>query len=149
MRTGNCRSGLEEPLLLEPRLWEKRESELEERLKAGRRRPDAKDVREESRVPPSESKGTRVCEFLEVSETEDRDAPEMLRNLKDEDTSTVSVVNRGQHKGPQKKLFCFCLFAFPWAAPAARGGSQARGRIGAVATSLHQSHSHRGPEPRL
>ena len=30
---------------------------------------------------------------------------------------------------------CFCLFAFSWAA--ACGGSQARGRIGAVAAGLH------------
>ena len=34
-----------------------------------------------------------------------------------------------------------CLFR---AAPAARGGSQARGRIGAVAAGLHHSHSHTG-----
>ena len=39
-------------------------------------------------------------------------------------------------------LFCFVwLFAISWAAPAAYEGSQARGRIGAVATGLHQSHS--------
>ena len=49
-------------------------------------------------------------------------------------------------------FFFFCLFAFlPFsrAAPAAYGVSQARGRIGAVAASLHQSHSNVGPEPRL
>ena len=33
-------------------------------------------------------------------------------------------------------LFFFCLFAISWAAPAAHGGSQARGRIRAVATGL-------------
>ena len=33
--------------------------------------------------------------------------------------------------------------------PAAYGGSQARGRIGAVAASLRQSHSNAGSEPRL
>ena len=52
----------------------------------------------------------------------------------------------------------FCLFvvvvvvvvvAISWAAPAAYGGSQARGRIGAVATGLHQSHSNAGSEPCL
>ena len=43
----------------------------------------------------------------------------------------------------------FCLFAISWAAPAAYGGSQARGPIGAVATGLRQSHSNAGPEPRL
>ena len=53
----------------------------------------------------------------------------------------------------------FCLFlsvvvvvavvAISWAAPAAYGGSQARGRIGAAATSLRQSHSNAGSEPHL
>ena len=54
-------------------------------------------------------------------------------------------------------FFCFVLFfvffvvvvAISWAAPAAYGGSQARGRIGAVATGLRQSHSNTGSEPRL
>ena len=41
---------------------------------------------------------------------------------------------------------CVCLFAISWAAPAAYGGSQARGRIGAIATGLHQSHSNAGSE---
>jgi len=47
------------------------------------------------------------------------------------------------------KFFFFGLFAISWAAPAAYGGSQARGPIGAVATGLRQSHSHAGSEPRL
>ena len=38
----------------------------------------------------------------------------------------------------------FCLFAISWAAPATYGGSQARGRIGAVAAGLRQSHSNAG-----
>ena len=38
---------------------------------------------------------------------------------------------------------------FSIAAPMAYGDSQARGRIGAVATGLHQSHSNAGSEPRL
>ena len=52
-------------------------------------------------------------------------------------------------------FFVFCLFvvvvvvAISWAAPAAYGGSQARGPIGAVATGLRQSHSNAGSEPRL
>ena len=46
-------------------------------------------------------------------------------------------------------FFFFCLFAISWAAPAAYGGSQARGRIGAIATGLRQSHSNAGSEPRL
>ena len=54
-------------------------------------------------------------------------------------------------------LFYFILFiylfiylsiflAISWAAPVAYGGSQARGRIGAVATGLRQSHSNAGSE---
>ena len=39
----------------------------------------------------------------------------------------------------------FCLFAISWAAPAAYGGSQARGLIGAVAAGLSNS----GSEPHL
>ena len=45
--------------------------------------------------------------------------------------------------------FFFGLFAISWAAPAAYGGSQARGPVGAVATGLRQSHSNVGSEPRL
>ena len=41
------------------------------------------------------------------------------------------------------------VVAISWAAPAAYGGSQARGPIRAVATGLHQSHSNAGSEPRL
>ena len=37
--------------------------------------------------------------------------------------------------------FCFVFLAISWAAPAAYGGSQARGRIGAVTIGLRQSHS--------
>ena len=46
-------------------------------------------------------------------------------------------------------LFIFCFFFISLAAPAACGGSQARGRIGAVATGLLQSHSNAGSEPSL
>ena len=44
--------------------------------------------------------------------------------------------------------FFVCLFVFR-AAPSAFGGSQARGLIGAVAASLHHSHSKVGSEPHL
>ena len=44
---------------------------------------------------------------------------------------------------------CFCLFAFPGAAPPAYGGSQARGQIRAAASSLRQSHSNTGSKPHL
>jgi len=46
-------------------------------------------------------------------------------------------------------IYLFCLFAISWAAPAAYAGSHARGPIGAVATSLCQSHSNAGSKPRL
>ena len=46
-------------------------------------------------------------------------------------------------------FFVVVVVAISWAAPAAYGGSQARGRIGAVATGLRQSHSNAGSEPRL
>ena len=49
-----------------------------------------------------------------------------------------------------KKLFFVVVFLlFLWATPTAYGGSQARGRIGAVATGPRQSHSNAGSEPRL
>ena len=38
-------------------------------------------------------------------------------------------------------IYLFSLFAFSRATPVAYGDSQAKGRIGAVATSLRQSHS--------
>ena len=46
-------------------------------------------------------------------------------------------------------IYLFCLFAISWATPAAYGGSQARGLIGAVAAGLHHSHSNTGSEPHL
>ena len=44
-------------------------------------------------------------------------------------------------------FFFFCLFAISWAAPAAYGGSQARGPIEAIATGVHHSHSNAGSKP--
>ena len=44
----------------------------------------------------------------------------------------------------EKTFFFFFFLLFLWAAPTAYGGSQARGRIGDVAASLHQSHSNAG-----
>ena len=46
-------------------------------------------------------------------------------------------------------FFFFCLFAFSRADCTAYGSSQARGLIGAVATSHSHSHSNAGSEPRL
>ena len=57
----------------------------------------------------------------------------------------IAVVQGEEHSF----FLCVCLFAISWAAPAAYGGSQARGLIGAVATGLHQSHSNMGSEPHL
>ena len=44
------------------------------------------------------------------------------------------------------KIFIFLLFR---AVPAACGGSQARGQIGATAAGLHHSHSNARSEPHL
>ena len=47
-------------------------------------------------------------------------------------------------------LFFFFFFALLFrGAPMAYGGSQARGPIGAIAASLHHSHSNAGSEPCL
>ena len=46
-------------------------------------------------------------------------------------------------------FFLFFSFVFLRAAPEAYGSSPARGLIGAVATSLHQSHSNTISEPHL
>ena len=46
-------------------------------------------------------------------------------------------------------FFLSFFFAISWAAPAAYGGSQARGLIWAVATSLRQSHSNTRSKPNL
>ena len=57
---------------------------------------------------------------------------------------------RTRQRCPLSPFFSFFgLFAISWAVPAAYGGSQARGLIGAVATSLRQSHSNVGSEPHL
>ena len=50
---------------------------------------------------------------------------------------------------PEIGFFFLVFLPFSWAAPAAYGGSQARGLIGAAATGLRQSHSNTGSEPHL
>ena len=59
------------------------------------------------------------------------------------------VQNQLETKLPESSLFFFCLFAFSGAAPAAYGGSQARGLIGAVDAGLHHRHSNAGSERNL
>ena len=46
-------------------------------------------------------------------------------------------------------LFYFISCGLFRAAPAAHGGSQARGPIRAAATSLHHRHSNAGPKPHM
>ena len=46
-------------------------------------------------------------------------------------------------------IFFFLSFSLFKATPAAYGGSQTRGQIGAVVASLHQGLSNTGSEPRL
>ena len=61
-----------------------------------------------------------------------------------------SIFNRNERLWYIFFFFFLSFFLlFLWAAPAAYGGSQARGGIGAVATGLRQSHSNAGSEPRL
>ena len=47
------------------------------------------------------------------------------------------------------KFIFIYLFSLFRAAPTAYGGSQDRGRSGAVAAGLHHSHSNAGSEPHL
>ena len=62
----------------------------------------------------------------------------------------LSCVCNLYHSLGQLCFVFFCLFfAISWAAPAAYGGSQARGLIRAIATGLRQSHSNVGSEPCL
>ena len=46
-------------------------------------------------------------------------------------------------------FFFLIFFAIYWATPTAYGGSQAKGRIRAIAAGLRQSHSNMGSEQRL
>ena len=46
-------------------------------------------------------------------------------------------------------IIIIVFFAISWAAPTAYGGSEARGRIGAVAAGLHHSHNNWGSQPCL
>ena len=46
-------------------------------------------------------------------------------------------------------VFIYLFFAFSRATPAAYGGSQAQGRIGATAAGLHHSHSKAGSKTSL
>ena len=61
-------------------------------------------------------------------------------------TKTVNFKLREFHFSFVCLFFVFCPFR---ATPAAYRGSQARGRIGAAAPGLCQSHSNEGSEPRL
>ena len=52
--------------------------------------------------------------------------------------------------GVIEKGLCYSFFLFFFrATPSAYGGSQAKGRIGAVAAGLHYSHSNSGSKPHL
>ena len=54
------------------------------------------------------------------------------------------------HTHTHTLVFCFLgFFCFSRAAPAAYGGSQARGLIGATAADLHHSYSNAGSKPSL
>ena len=60
----------------------------------------------------------------------------------------LCVESKGK-KMIQKDFFFFFFLVFSKAMPVAYGGSQARGLVGAIAASLHHSHSNAGSEPHL
>ena len=68
---------------------------------------------------------------------------------KREENSISSREIKDQYRGLPFLFVCLFLFCPFRAVPAAYGGSQARGRIGAIAASLLQSHSNTRSEPRL
>ena len=59
------------------------------------------------------------------------------------------LILRGAEQSSLSLSLFFLSFSLSRATPTAYGGSQARGLMGAVATGLHQSHSHAGSEPCL
>ena len=60
------------------------------------------------------------------------------------------ILHSNKHiQHPDLDFFFFGLFAISWAAPAAYGGSQARGPIGAVATAYGTATATQGSEPHL
>ena len=67
------------------------------------------------------------------------DASMLQKQGESQRSATVHTV---QYK--KANVFLFCLFG-----PSAYGSSQARRRIGSVATNLHHSHSNTGSKPRL
>ena len=63
----------------------------------------------------------------------------------------VTVTYKGENTAIERQIifFFFVFLPFSRAAPAAYGGSQARGLIGAVATSLRQSTATATQDPSL
>ena len=60
------------------------------------------------------------------------------------------MIHSVAHRSKSNFNFCVCVsFCIFRAAPAAYGGSQAKGQIGAVAAGLRQSDSNAGSEPHL
>ena len=92
---------------------------------------------EEPNFLPHHGAGKRWEEFLTMRHSQSGWCLEALEE----------AMARGSYDGHcLEPVVFFCLFR---AAPAACGGSQARGRIRAVATDLHHSHSHTRSEPCL
>ena len=56
------------------------------------------------------------------------------------------VKSLGRTSLDQAFFYFFVFLPFYWATPVAYGGSQARGRMGAVASCLYQRHSNVGSE---
>ena len=70
--------------------------------------------------------------------------------MSDSEGRTSDGIKWVEAKDAIKHLLCVCVFClFFRATPTAYGGSQARGRIRAVAASLRHSHSNEGSELNL
>ena len=73
----------------------------------------------------------------------------MVQEAYDEEQNCVTLAPTTLCRSFCLFVFHFFLFAFFRAIPMAYGSSQARGRIEAIAASLHHSHSNVGSEPHL
>ena len=109
---------------------------------------------------PWASSVTSLCQFFHLSHEDNNhpyaaglneilDVKDSAQCLAHREAPVIVLWRQPRLTLPEDSSFLFCLFAISWAAVAAYGDSQASGRIGAVATGLHQSHSNAGSEPRL
>ena len=88
--------------------------------------------------------GISTCRHSKNQKTKQKN-PQQQQSISVSDTSVPAP-----HPPDSPCLFvCFLAFCLFRAAPAAYGGSQARGGIGATAASLHHSHNNASSERSL